>query len=119
MSPRRQAVDLGSRNNPRSPRFRIALIRSEAVRTSIEGYLTARGVEIGRLDPPGWFQWLDEERAVFQARCGEPPGGRDPDDGYQPFNYYIQAEIIKPRIGKIRAIGVDFYHERILSLTGK
>lgn len=119
MSGERQVIDLGSKTDPRSPRFLIALIRDESCRTSIEGYLTQRGIELDRSDPPGWFQWLDEEHTVFQARCADPPDANEPDDGYQPFNYYVRARISTGLFGKVRAIGEDFYNERTLNLPPK
>lgn len=110
-------IDLGSNRNPRSPAFRIALIRAELVRTSIEGYLTAQGVELNREQPPGYFQWLDDEHTVFQARCGAPPEEGHADDGYQPFNYFILATIARSPSGKLYAKGLDFYHESALLTT--
>ena len=111
MASRRCLIDLGSKRNPRSPQFRIALIRSEYVRTSIQGYLTERGVILDLKDPPGWFQWLDEEHTVFHIRCADPPTGDEPDDGKQPFNYFVRVRISRSLTGKLRAIGEDFYHE--------
>ncbi len=114
MPSRRCVVDLGDKRNPRSPRFRIALIRSELVRTSIEGYLTQQGIELDRDTPPGWFQWLDDQHTVFQARCADPPQADEPDDGKQPFNYFVRATVSTSRRGKQRATGEDFYHESAL-----
>lgn len=119
MSGERQVIDLGNKTDPRSPRFLIALIRSEQVRTSIEGYLTQRGIGLDRSDPPGWFQWLNEEHTVFQARCADPPEASQPDDGYQPFSYYVRVRISTGFLGKVRAIGEDFYHERALNVPPK
>jgi len=114
MPSRRCTVDLGDKTNPRSPRFRIALIRSELVRTSIEGYLTQQGIELDRDTPPGWFQWLDDLHTIFHARCADPPQDDEPDDGKQPFNYFVRATISTSRRGKQRATGEDFYHESAL-----
>lgn len=119
MSSPRCLIDLGSKRNPRSPAFRIALLRSEFVRTSIEGYLTHQGVELDRDSPPGWFQWLDEKHTVFQARCAEPPKGDEPDDGNQPFNYFILVKLSRSFSGKLNATAIDFYHESTLLSQSK
>jgi hypothetical protein len=108
-------IDLGKKTDPRSPQFRIALIRDAAVRTSIQGYLTVHGVELDRSNPPGWFQWLDDEQTIFQARCAEPSEHSDGvDDGYQPYNYFVQARLSRPRPGLQNALGEDFFHEKTL-----
>ncbi len=107
-------IDLGQKTDPRSPRFRIALIRDGTVRTSIEGYLTVQGVELGRSAPAGWFAWLDAGQTRFQARCADPPGTGSVDDGYQPFNYFVVATISKSRLGAQRALGEGFFHETVL-----
>ena len=107
-------IDLGQKTDPRSPRFRIALIRDSTVRTSIEGYLTVQGVELGRSAPAGWFAWLDVGQTRFQARCADPPGAGSVDDGYQPFNYFVVAKISKTRLGARRALGEGFFHETVL-----
>lgn len=114
MSGARCKIDLGQKTDPQSPRFRIALIRDGVVRTSIEGYLTMRGVELNRDIPPGWFEWLDDKRTTFQARCAEPPEDAKEDDGYQPFNYFVRAKLSPSRPGVHRAIGEDFFHETSL-----
>jgi hypothetical protein len=104
-------IDLGQKTDPRSPRFRISLIRDSAIRTAIEGYLSIRGVELDRDAPPGWFQWLDPDETLFQTRCGDPPGSDAVDNGYQPFNYYVRAKLSKSILGNPRALGQDFFHE--------
>jgi hypothetical protein len=114
MPSRRCIIDLGDKRDPRSPRFRIALIRSELVRTSIEGYLTQRGTVLDRDTPPEWFQWLDDLHTIFQTRCADPPQDDEPDDGKQPFNYFVRATISTSRRSKQRATGEDFYHESAL-----
>jgi hypothetical protein len=119
MPSRRERIELGNITNLNSPRFRIAVIKSEALRTSIQGYLTVQGVEIGRSKPPGWFQWLNEEETIFQARCGEPPSENDTDDGRQPFNFFIHVRVTASLIGKTRYVGVDFYHEDELGIRPK
>lgn len=115
MSGERQVIDLGTKADPRSPRFKIALIRSESIRTAIEGYLTQRGIELNRCEPPGWFQWLDEEHTVFQARCADPPTANAIDDGWQPYNFYVRVRMSTGFLGNVRAIGEDFYHELTLN----
>ncbi len=87
------------------------IIGDQLLRTSIEGYLTQQGVELNRSDPPGWFQWLDDEQTVFHTRCADPPGKDAIDDGKQPFNYFIRATVSRSFTGKWRAAGQDFYHE--------
>jgi len=114
MTGSRCPVDLGERTDPRSPRFRIGLIRDSAVRTSIEGYLTFQGVELGRSTPVGWFAWLDDGQTRFQARCADPPGAGSIDNGYQPLNYFVVARISKSKLGIQRALGEDFFHEKVL-----
>jgi len=110
----RCVIDLGQRTDPRSPRFRIALIRDRAIRTSIEGFLTIQGVELGTRVPSGWFEWLDDDRTRFQARCADPPAADEADDGYQPHNYLVRAKLAKPSRGGQRALGEDFFHETAL-----
>src|SRR2546423_1664918 len=109
----RRTVDLGDLLNPASPRFQIGRIRNELIRTTIEGYLENVGVEIDRSDPPGWFQWL-VSRTVFHTRCADPPEPSAPDDGWQPFNYFIRVRL-SDNILRKRAVGEDFYHESSLA----
>ena len=116
MTGERQVVELGSKTDPSSPRFKIALIRSESVRTAIEGYLTQRGIELDRSDPLGWFQWLDAEHTVFHARCADPPSADVVDDGWQPFNFYVRARLTTGLLGKVKVIGEDFYHMQTLDI---
>src|SRR5689334_14281783 len=97
-------IDLGQKTDPRSPRFRIALIQDGAVRTSIEGYLTKRGVKFDRSDPPGWFEWLDPDRTTFQARCADPPKDDEIDNGFQPFNYLVRAKLSRSKSGMQHAL---------------
>jgi hypothetical protein len=55
--------------------------------------------------------WLNKDHTAFQARCADPPEDDEPDDGWQPFNYFVIGKISKSLSGKLRVTGVDFFHE--------
>jgi len=111
MPSQRLQINLGKINNPLSPQFQIKRLRNDRLRTKIEGYLTIQGVEIDRAAPPTWFVWLDDEETIFQARCGEPEDDEKLGEDDQPYNYLILAKITRNPLGRIRAVGLGFYHE--------
>lgn len=88
-------------------------VRQQLVRTSIEGYLDNVGVIFEPDDLPTWFYWVQTtEPRVFIARCGDPPPPTAPDDGYQPWNYFIEVELEQYPDRSIQsATAVDFHHD--------
>jgi hypothetical protein len=109
-------VDLGDIRRPTSIRHTVERIINIAVRSQVEYYLTRSGVVIGRSEPAKWFGWIDvpEPGALpgnFFARCADPPDPNALDDGYQPWNYFVIAEI-QDRTGiPWRAHGRAFRHD--------
>jgi hypothetical protein len=112
-------VDLGRIDSARAIRHSIERIASIRVRTEIEDYLTVTGVAVGRTLPQGWFDWLDATAAgtsarFFSARCADPPSPDDgDDDGYQPWNYFVIAEVRDRSAAPWQAAGLRFVHESL------
>jgi len=114
-------VKLGSLDRPISIRHVIdSRIRKDSVRTAIEVYLEKTGVLLSRPSPAEWFIWIHGSSTVaeppsrFAARCSDPPPSNAPDDGYQPWNWYICALIKERRGEKWQAEGYSFVHDKEL-----
>lgn len=111
----RYKVDLGDPHDPRAPRHAVRALEDVSVRTAIENYLELTGVLINRRNPRGWFFWLDPvSTTVFIARCSDPPAPNAPDDKWQPWHYFVEAEVAEQ---EGRATATDFYHEDFLSIS--
>ena len=113
MAEQRIAVDLGWLSRPTAVRWAVEQLPDLGVRTAILGYLEDPGILLGRDWPPGWFFWLDGDKRVFVARCGEPPAV-DPPFRDKPWNFFVQAELPEgwPKRRRARpAKAQAFYHE--------
>jgi hypothetical protein len=97
---RRCTIGLGTPSRPSWLKIVTERIENAPLRQAIESYLSKTGILLDRTSPTGWFTWLASSSDRFAARCAEPPTGNFTDDGYQPWNYYVLAEIVK-RKGKV------------------
>ena len=114
----RCTVDLGNPASATAVKQNIeSMISDIRVRTAVETYLTKIGVLVGRAEPAGWFNWIQEDPGTttpdtyFAARCFDPPPADAIDDGYQAWNYLVLAEIQSRSTNRWLAIGVEFLHD--------
>ena len=58
--------------------------------------------------------WLDSPaNSIFVTRCSDPPAPQAPDDKWQPWHYFVEAEISEQGSP---AKATDFYHEDYLAV---
>jgi hypothetical protein len=108
----RLRVYLGDLYDPDAPRHAVRRLEDKSVKDAIVSYLELKGVVLDRRNPRGWFLWADPPKnSIFITRCSDPPALTAPDDKWQPWHYFIEAEINEQ--GEV--IATDFYHEDFLN----
>ena len=106
-------VDLGDIHDSHAALHSVRRLTDEAVGATIESYLKLTGVLLNRRNPRGWFMWLDFPiNSIFVTRCSDPPAPRAPDNKWQPWRYFVEAEMHEE---SRQATATAFYHEDFLN----